>query len=242
MTETMITLDELVTLVNTCAGVALSVQELAKDPNQTFTDLAVDSLGLLGVAAEVELRYGLEPDSQADSVATPLDLLRFFSTRLVQAGIIKTGHTEQAIVIDAPYEVVWGRTNDVANWPDLFSEYADATILEQSEDTIKFRLTMHPDENGMVWSWVSQRVSDRDAGVVRATRVETGPFEFMDITWSYRQLPQGVEMRWVQDFAMKQQAPATTEQMTAHISANSVIQLALIRDRVEAGARAGAPA
>jgi aromatase len=40
-------------------------------------------------------------------------------------------------------------------------------------------------------------------------------------------------MRWAQDFAMKAAAPIDTAGMTAQINANSVIQLALIRKRVE---------
>ena len=48
-------------------------------------------------------------------------------------------------------------TNDVESWPELFTEYASAEILDREGDTVRFRLTMHPDENGKVWSWVSER-------------------------------------------------------------------------------------
>ncbi|MGW3729338.1 SRPBCC family protein [Streptomyces sp. HC307] len=150
------------------------------------------------------------------------------------------GHTEQSIVIDAPYEEVWRQTNDVAAWPELFSEYAKAEILQTAENSVTFRLSMHPDENGTVWSWVSERTLDPETGTVRARRVETGPFEFMDIVWTYRKVEGGVEMRWVQDFAMKPQAPVDTETMTARISTNSSLQLALIRRRVEERARLAA--
>ncbi|MGP4088701.1 SRPBCC family protein [Streptomyces sp. KR55] len=150
------------------------------------------------------------------------------------------GHTEQSIVIDAPYDEVWRQTNDVAAWPELFSEYAKAEILQSAENSVTFRLSMHPDENGTVWSWVSERTLDPETGTVRARRVETGPFEFMDIVWTYRKVEGGVEMRWVQDFAMKPQAPVDTETMTARISTNSSLQLALIRRRVEERARLAA--
>ncbi|MBZ9641603.1 SRPBCC family protein [Streptomyces sp. NPDC059866] len=150
------------------------------------------------------------------------------------------GHTEQSIVIDAPYDEVWRQTNDVAAWPELFSEYAKAEILQTAENSVTFRLSMHPDENGTVWSWVSERTLDPETGTVRARRVETGPFEFMDIVWTYRKVEGGVEMRWVQDFAMKPQAPVDTETMTARISTNSSLQLALIRRRVEERARLAA--
>jgi aromatase len=40
--------------------------------------------------------------------------------------------TDNSIVIDAPLEEVWRITNDVVNWPSLFTEYATAEILEQN--------------------------------------------------------------------------------------------------------------
>ena len=59
--------------------------------------------------------------------------------------------TDNEIVIYAPMDLVWDMTNDVANWPDLFTEYATADILDRQGETIRFRLTTHPDENGKVW-------------------------------------------------------------------------------------------
>ncbi|MDI5972352.1 SRPBCC family protein [Streptomyces sp. SL13] len=146
------------------------------------------------------------------------------------------GHTQNEITVPAPLDVVWEMTNDLPNWTDLFSEYASVEILsaEQQEhgSTTTFRLTMHPDENGQVWSWVSERITDRSARTVRARRVETGPFEFMDIHWAYQEVPGGTVMRWTQDFAMKPGAPLDDEGMTQRINANSRIQLELIRDRI----------
>jgi aromatase len=149
------------------------------------------------------------------------------------------GHTDNHIVIDAPMDVVWRITNDVPNWPDLFSEYASAEVLERDGETVVFRLTMHPDEDGNVWSWVSRRTSDPQTRTVRAERVETGPFEYMKIFWEYAEEPGGgVRMSWVQDFHMKPQAPATDEAMTDHLNRNTKIQMALIKEKVEAAARA----
>lgn len=147
------------------------------------------------------------------------------------------GHTEQSIVIGAPFQLVWDMTNDVANWPSLFTEYAAAEILERDGDTVTFRLTMHPDENGKVWSWVSQRRMDRAAREVHAHRVETGPFEYMEIYWSYTQEPGGVRMTWIQDFHMKPAAPVNDEQMTERLNRNSPVQLNVIKQKIEAAAR-----
>ncbi|OUC94803.1 SRPBCC family protein [Streptosporangium minutum] len=148
------------------------------------------------------------------------------------------GHTDNAIVIKAPMELVWDMTNDVASWPQLFSEYAAAEILERGGDTVTFRLTMHPDEEGRVWSWVSQRTTDPVKREVRAHRIETGPFEFMNIYWEYREVEDGVRMRWVQDFHMKPQAPADDDGMTEHLNRNTAIQMDRIRGLVEAAAAA----
>jgi aromatase len=146
------------------------------------------------------------------------------------------GHTENSIVIDAPMDLVWEMTNDVASWPTLFSEYAEAEILAQEDGVIRFRLTMHPDEDGKVWSWVSERRPDPATRTVRARRVETGPFEFMSIFWEYREVDGGVEMRWVQDFHMRPEAPADDAWMTDNINRNSVVQMTRIKRLVEQAA------
>ncbi|MEU3949791.1 SRPBCC family protein [Streptomyces sp. NPDC029526] len=147
------------------------------------------------------------------------------------------GHTENSITVDAPFDLVWEMTNDLENWPNLFSEYASVEVLAREGDTTRFRLTMHPDDNGTVWSWVSERTPDRATRTVRARRVETGPFAHMDILWEYADVPGGVQMRWTQDFAMKPDAPVDDAWMTDNINRNSRTQMALIRDRIEQAAR-----
>lgn len=148
------------------------------------------------------------------------------------------GHTEQSVLISAPFDLVWKMTNDVPAWPELFTEYAAAEVLERDGDRVRFRLTMHPDENGKVWSWVSERSADLSSRQVRAHRVETGPFEYMNIHWIYAEEPSGVRMTWIQDFHMKPGAPANDEQMTARINHNSPIQMKTIKEKVEAAAKA----
>jgi aromatase len=142
-------------------------------------------------------------------------------------------HTENEIVIDAPLELVWTMTNDVANWPNLFTEYAAAEILERQGDTVRFRLTMHPDENGKVWSWVSERTLDPATHTVRAHRVETGPFEYMNIQWHYESVGGGTKMRWVQDFQMKPAAPLDDDGMAERINTNTPIQMQAIKKKIE---------
>jgi aromatase len=148
-----------------------------------------------------------------------------------------SGHTENTITIDAPFDLVWDITNDIENWPRLFTEYSSLEVLSREGDTTAFRLTMYPDDNGKVWSWVSERTVDRANRTVRARRVETGPFAHMNILWEYTELPGGTQMRWTQDFAMKPDAPVDDDWMTDNINRNSRTQMALIRDRIEQVAR-----
>jgi aromatase len=142
-------------------------------------------------------------------------------------------HTDNSVVINAPLPVVWDITNDVADWPNLFTEYAEAKILECRGNTVRFRLTMHPDENGKKWSWVSERTADPQTHTVTARRVETGFFEYMHIGWYYDVVEGGTRMRWVQDFRMKPQAPSSDEQMERYINANTIKQMAIIKERIE---------
>ena len=145
-----------------------------------------------------------------------------------------TARTDNAVVIDAPLDLVWSMTNDVASWPELFSEYASAEILERRGDTVRFRLTLHPDGQGRVWSWVSERTPDRPALTVNAHRVETGVFEFMTIRWTYEPVPGGIRMRWTQEFRMKPDAPVDDAAMTERLNRNTTVQMALIKKKVEA--------
>lgn len=149
--------------------------------------------------------------------------------------------TDNAIVVDAPMELVWDMTNDVESWPQLFSEYAAAEILERDGDTVRFRLTLHPDEQGQVWSWVSERTPDPVTRTVRARRIETGPFEFMNLHWSYTQTEAGVEMRWQQEFTVRQGLPFGDPEMAERLNTNTRREMTRIKGLVEEAARQAVP-
>jgi len=144
------------------------------------------------------------------------------------------GHTENSIEIKAPMDLVWDMTNDVESWPNLFSEYAEVKIVERKGDTVRFNISMHPDETGKVWSWVSERTSDAKKRTVKAHRVETGPFEYMNIEWYFEDAEGGTRMRWVQDFSMKPEAPADDEQAEQYMNKNTKEQMQVIKERLEA--------
>jgi aromatase len=145
-------------------------------------------------------------------------------------------HINNEIVVGAPLEYVWNAMGDLENWTNLFTEYSSVEILERRGDVTRFRLTTHPDPDagGQVWSWVSERTVYPEAHMSRSWRIETGPFEFMKIEWSFEAVPDGTCMRWKQCFAMKPNAPANDEQATEYLNRNTQIQMRAIKERLEA--------
>lgn len=151
-------------------------------------------------------------------------------------------HTDNAITVAAPLGFVWDRMMDIEGWPALFSEYAKAEIIEREGDnTVRFRLTTHPDPeyDGQVWSWVSERTADPAAHSSKSRRIETGPFEYMNIEWYFEAADGGTRMRWVQDFSMKPTAPNNDEQAEEYMNRNTKTQMQVIKERLEAQAAGG---
>ncbi|MGS2615000.1 SRPBCC family protein [Micromonospora sp. LZ34] len=218
------------------AHCGLDPDAAARAPAASLEELGMDSLALLELSAVVADRWQVRIPEQAAQLSIPA------VAELVARRADPPGHTENSVLIAAPLPLVWDVTNDVARWTELFTEYARVEILDRDGDTVRFRLTMHPDENGVSWSWVSERTADPATRQVRAQRVETGPFEYMRIHWRYTEEPGGTRMTWMQDFAMKPTAPVDNAGMTDRINASSAVQLAVIKERIERLARDGAPA
>ena len=109
------------------------------------------------------------------------------------------GHTRNAIVIDAPYSLVFDISNKIERWTELFGkEYVKAEVLEKKGNEITFRLTDDEEK-----SWVSKRWLDKEHRFAVASRHEPMfPFKFMKIVWFYIATAEGVEMIWIQDFAL----------------------------------------
>lgn len=206
--------------------------ELARGaPGSSLAELGLDSLALLELQAVVADRYQVRiPEETARQLS-----INELAELVDHGGSLPEppGHTENSVVIAAPLPLVWRLTNDVAHWPELFTEYASAQILERDGETVRFRLTTFPDENGTAWSWVSERTTDPVRHEVHARRVEPGPFEYMRIHWRYEELPEGTRMTWIQDFAMRPTAPVNNAQMVARINTATKEQMAVIRDRIE---------
>lgn len=156
-------------------------------------------------------------------------------------------HVNNEIVIEAPLDAVWNSMNEIENWPNLFTEYASAEILDREDHKVTFRLTTHPDPDagGQVWSWVSERTIYPETYSSCSWRIETGPFEYMKINWEFERVPAGTRMRWAQCFTMKPTAPADDVTATEYLNRNTRIQMAAVKERLEAihgNRRAGAKA
>jgi len=147
-------------------------------------------------------------------------------------------HTDNEVVINAPLAFVWERMMDIPSWPDLFSEYAKAEVLEEDGNRVQFRLTTNPDPDyeGQVWSWVSERITDPETHSSKSKRIETGPFEYMNIEWYFEEADAGTRMRWVQDFSMKPSAPADDPTAEEYMNKNTKEQMRVIKERLESAA------
>lgn len=148
-----------------------------------------------------------------------------------------SGRTEATTIVNAPMDLVWDMTNDLESWPNLFTEYAKVEILHREGDMVRFRLTMHPDENGSVHSWVSERTADPRTRTVKARRVESHAFDYMNLFWRYRQVDEGVEMTWIQEFHVNEAMSYGDEDMANHLKKNTAIQMAAVKQRIEEAAR-----
>ena len=139
------------------------------------------------------------------------------------------GHTVNSIVINAPYEQVFDKSNDIDRWKDFFQEYTGSKVVEKKGNKIVFQLTH---ENGA--SWKSYRLLFKEDRFAYAARVEPmAPFEYMKIIWLYRDTPQGVEMTWIQDFTMGPTAKVNDAQAEGMINKHSVENLKRFKAIIE---------
>jgi aromatase len=60
----------------------------------------------------------------------------------------------------------------------------------------------------------------------------------MDIFWDYTQTPDGVRMRWVQEFVLRPTAPVDDAGAVAFLNKETKVQMTHIKEVVEAAAAA----
>ncbi|WP_020673767.1 SRPBCC family protein [Amycolatopsis nigrescens] len=146
-----------------------------------------------------------------------------------------------SIVIDAPMDLVWDMTNDVASWPELFNDYAATEILGAEGDTTRFRVTMRPDERGSSHGWAAERAVDPAKRTARMRQLDGHAFDFMDISWQYVETAGGVELRWVHEFHVSDAMPYDDNAMVALLQKTVPLQLAHIKKQIETAAGRSRP-
>lgn len=133
------------------------------------------------------------------------------------------------IVINADYDSVFDISNDIERWPELFDEYTDAEIIEREGNRIHFRLS-HTNGN----SWVSWRDLDKENGRCHAERVSPmKPFRHMYIDWEYHKIDAGIEMVWIQDFAMDPESGISDEKARDYMNSHSQVNMQTMKRIIE---------
>ncbi len=140
------------------------------------------------------------------------------------------GHTANSILIKAPYEKVFDISNDIERWTELFGgEYKESKILKREGNKLTFRLT---DNEGR--SWQSFRLLFKDYYFAYAQKLPPEfPFKRMKIIWLYTPTPEGIEMSWIQDFAMDEKAEFNDQQVEGLINKHSQENLKIFKQVIE---------
>ncbi|WP_328648043.1 cupin domain-containing protein [Amycolatopsis sp. NBC_00348] len=210
---------------------AVGTTVLARDGATSFGELGVDSLARLEISKRVQDRYGSDIEELLTDNTTPVALGEIIGGLTARR---RPARTENHVEIAAPIGYVWAAVNDVRQWPELFTEYAAVEILAEGESWVTFRLTLHPDSDGVSWSWVSRRRWNRNDWTVRAWRIERGNFEFMRLRWTFEPLAEDrTRMTWAQEFRVKPTAPLGDAEMARRIDTNSVAQMNFIARQLE---------
>jgi aromatase len=144
------------------------------------------------------------------------------------------GHTNNSILINAPYDKVFDISNDVERWTELFGgEYKEAKILKREGNKITFSLT---DDEGH--SWQSFRLLFKDNYLAYAQKLPPEfPFKYMKIIWLYTPQPDGIVMTWIQHFQMDEKAGVNDGQVEDMINKHSQENMLIFKRIIEQEAR-----
>jgi minimal PKS acyl carrier protein len=80
-----VTFDELAALMKGRAGLSVDPGQMETSPSTTFEEFNLDSLGLLGIVAELENRYGHKIGDDAETCKTPHEFLANINAQLAAA-------------------------------------------------------------------------------------------------------------------------------------------------------------
>lgn len=81
-----LTYQELAALMKKGAGLTVDPEQLERRPDGEFAEFGLDSLGLLGIVGELEIRHEIALPSEADKCKTPKEFVDLVNTHLA-AGV-----------------------------------------------------------------------------------------------------------------------------------------------------------
>jgi aromatase len=140
------------------------------------------------------------------------------------------GHTNNSILIKAPYERIFDISNDIERWTELFGgEYKEAKILKREGNKITFGLT---DTEGR--SWQSFRLLFKEHYLAYAQKLPPEfPFKYMKIIWLYTPQPDGILMTWIQHFQMDEKAGPSDSKVEEMINKHSQENMQIFKRVIE---------
>jgi aromatase len=137
--------------------------------------------------------------------------------------------THNSIIIRKKLDDVFQITNDIEKWNILFDEYKEAKILNVEGLKITFKLTNNENE-----TWQSSRLIDQHEKLCVAQRESPAyPFKYMQIIWTYSELPGGTEMIWNQYFDIDEKSGIPGEKAVEMINTHSIVNMQKMKDIIE---------
>jgi len=101
-------------------------------------------------------------------------------------------HTENAIVMHAPFERIFATAGDLSLWPKILPHYRFITYLEKSKDRNVVRMAAR--RGRIPVSWVSEQVIDRERHEVRFLHLRALT-KGMVVVWTFTRVEEGVLVR-----------------------------------------------
>jgi len=127
---------------------------------------------------------------------------------------------QHSIHISRPPATVFGVTNDIDRWTELFDAYLHSEVLTR-EDSGRFSKLTFRLRNTEGFDWRSWRILDhRDLIAISEREQPLYPFLYMHLRWTYQPEQDGTRMTWTQDFEVDPghsiSSAAMTERMDEH--------------------------
>jgi aromatase len=145
-----------------------------------------------------------------------------------------TTHTENSVRIQAPPDLVWHVTNDVAGWPRIFPGCAAVEVLDTAERYVRFAYTGRRGLGRQGTPWVAERRLDPARMVVEGRRLEPGRFDFFTTRWTYQPTETGTRVSLTQQFRLTASAGGQDQHVASALTDRCQVELESAKAAVEA--------